>query len=150
MRSRTRMLVALGATALAVPAVAAAKPGNGHANGHGKPHNVMYVLKGTYGDGGVVSVSHGNAHAKRAGLVGTDVTVDLSAAKVSVADTNGDLAADASDVLAGDNVLVQARLPKGDPGAQPVAARKLIDKTNPEEDDASDDADEDQSEEGDE
>ena len=130
MTKRTRMLVVIGVTALAVPAYAAAKPGHGHANGHGKPHNVMYILKGTYGDGGVVSVTHGNGHAKRAGLVGTDVTVDLSAAKFTVADTNGDGTADASDVLVGDEVLVQARLPKGDPGVQPFAARHLVDQTN--------------------
>lgn len=139
MTKRTRMLVAIGATALVVPAYAAAKPGNGHANGHDKPHNVMYVLKGTYGDGGVVSVSHGNGHAKHAGLVGTDVTVDLSAAKITVADTNADGTTDASDVLVGDKVLVQARLPKGDPGVQPFAARHLVDQTNPADDDDGDD-----------
>lgn len=138
MTKRTRMLVAIGLTALAVPAAAAAKPGNGNANGHGKPHNVTYIVKGAYGEGGIVSVNHGNRHAKRAGLVGTDVTLDLSAAKISVADTNADGTADASDILAGDKVLVQARLPKGDPGAQPFAARHLVDQTNPAADDDDD------------
>lgn len=150
MTKRTRMLVAIGVTALAVPAYAAAKPGNGHANGHGKPHDVMYILKGTYGDGGVVSVSHGNGHVKHAGLVGTDdVTVDLSAAKVTVADTNADGTADASDVLVGDKVLVQARLPKGDPGVQPFAARHLVDQTNSADDDEGDDEGADDGDDGD-
>lgn len=139
MPKKTRMIVAIGVTALAVPASAAATPGNGHANGHGKTHNVMYILKGTYGDGGVVSVSHGNGHAKHAGLVGTDVTVDLSSAKITVADTNVDGTADLSDVLVGDKVLVQARLPKGDPGVQPFVARHLVDQTNPAADDLGDD-----------
>jgi hypothetical protein len=144
MTKRNRILVAIGIAALALPAYAAAKPGNGH----GKPHNAMYILKGTYGDGAIVSVDHGNAHAKRAGLVGTDVALDISAAKITVADTNADGTADASDVLAGDRVLVQARLPKGDPGTAPFAARHLVDQTNSadaadddEGDDEGDDAD---------
>jgi hypothetical protein len=125
MNKRKRIIVAIGVAALALPAYAAAKPGH-----ESKPHNGMYILKGTYGDGAVVSVDHGNAHAKHAGLVGTDVALDISAAKITVADTNADGTADASDVIAGDRVLVQARLPKGDPGVQPFAARHLVDQTN--------------------
>jgi hypothetical protein len=137
------LLILAGIAALALPAVAAGKPGHGNANGHGgQAHNVMYILKGTYGDGGIISVSRGNGHAKRAGLVGTDVTVDLSAARITVADTNADGTADVSDVVAGDQVLVQARLPKNDPGAQPFAARHLIDQTNPPVGDGEDQPDE--------
>ena len=143
MTTRSKMLAVVGAAALAVPAVAAGKPGNGNARGHGKPKSVQYVLKGSYAGNGVVSVSHGNGHAKRAGLVGTDVALDLSSAKISAADTNSDGVVDESDVLAGDRVLVQARLPKGDPGAQPFAARHLVDKTNPAEPESDGDEDED-------
>jgi hypothetical protein len=144
MTKRNRVLVAIGVAALALPAYAAAKPGHEH----GKPHNAMYILKGTYGDGAVVTVDHGNAHAKHTGLVGTDVALDLSAAKITVADTNADGTTDASDVLAGDRVLVQARLPKGDPGTAPFAARHLVDQTNSG-DEADDDQGEDDGDDGD-
>jgi hypothetical protein len=142
MNLKRTTLTALAIGALALPAAVAAKPGPGHGHGgggggHGHGHNptVMYVFKGTYADpaagAGVVAVDHGNGAAKKAGLVGEDVSFDLSNARIQVADTDGDGSATANDLQAGDRVQVQARLPKQDPGDQPFAAKKLIDKTNP-------------------
>jgi hypothetical protein len=121
------------AAVAAMPVAAGAKPGHGHGHGYGhsKPHNVSYVFKGAYAGSGVVSVAHGNAHARKAGLVGIDVAFDLTNSKVTVKDTNLDGVSDTSDVLAGDNVVVKAKLPKGDPGVQPFAAKHLVDQTNP-------------------
>jgi hypothetical protein len=56
-----------------------------------------------------------------------------------VADTDGDGTHDLTDVLDGDRVLVQARMAKGakfvapteGETAETIAARKLVDKTNP-------------------
>ena len=131
---RRSALVALGTAALAVPAAAAAHPGHGHANGHDKHPNVTYVFKGTYLGVGHFDVTHGNAHVRKNELLG-DVQFDLTGAKLSVADTNSDTLIDPTDVLVDDEVVVKARLPKGDPGSNPYAARHLVDQTNPAADD---------------
>ena len=82
----------------------------------------------------------GNAHARKGGFVGQAITVDLASAKLVVADTNGDGTLDVTDVKDGDRVLVQARIPRGtkfvapaegEEIAEAIAARKLVDKTNP-------------------
>ena len=151
--NKTALAVA-AVTAIAFPAAALADKGgvpNEHSAGHGNPHatetvsthgngvgpakGVSYVFKGTYAGAGVVTVAKGNAHVRKADLVGTDVAFDLSATKLSVADTNGDEAVTADDIVAGDKVVVKAKLPKGDPGAAPYAARHLVDQTNPAEED---------------
>src|SRR4051794_28931762 len=133
MNLKKAFLVALGTGALAVPAAALAKPGgdHGHGHGHGRNPTVMYVFKGSYGGDGAVAVNHGNGHVKKADLVGQDVQFDLSGARLVVADTNADGAVTADDVATGDRVLVQARLPKQDPGDQPFAASRLVDQSNP-------------------
>lgn len=139
-------------TAVAAPAAALADKGgvaNEHANGNatahgtGKPEGVgqgngvgpakgvAYVFKGTYAGASVVSVKKGNAHVRKAGLVDTDVTFDLSATKLRVDDTNGDSAVTIDDIAVGDKVVVKAKLPKGDPGVAPYAARHLVDQTHP-------------------
>jgi hypothetical protein len=128
------VLAALIAVAV-VPAALAAKGGNGKGKGQGKPHGVAYVFKGTYAGDSMVVVNHGNRHVKRAGYVGETVSFDLSEATVVVDDTNGDLVADLGDVAVDDRVLVRARLPRKDPPAQPLAARKLVDQTSPPSDD---------------
>jgi hypothetical protein len=84
-----------------------------------------------YTGDGAVSVERGNAHVKKAQLVGTSVSFNFEAAKLSVADTDLDGGADLDDVVTGDKVLVQARLSRQDPGPQPFAARKLVDQTRP-------------------
>ena len=104
------------------------KPGNG--NGHG-PKGVAYVFKGTYADSSTVDVNKGNKHVKNAGLVDTAVSFDFSAARISVGDVNGDGLADLADVAAGDRVVVKMKAPKADAGAQPFAARQLVDQTHP-------------------
>ena len=148
MKIRRSTALALGVAALAIPAAAVARPGHGHSNGHGKQHlvghghgkqhSVGYVYKGAYEGDGLVNVEHGNAHARKAALVGQDVQFDLTGAKLSVADTNADSIIDATDVLVGDAVVVKARLPKHDPGPQPFAARHLVDQTNAAADDGGD------------
>lgn len=116
--------------AAAVPAAGVAKPGHGHGHGHGGTHAVSYVFKGTYAGDNSVDVLRGNRHVRRAELVGATVGFDLTNTKLTVADTNADGAVDATDVVAGDAVVVKARLPKADPGAQPFAAKHLVDQTN--------------------
>jgi len=95
-----------------------------------KAHNVKYVFKGAYEGLGSVAVTRGNAHARKAGLTDTSVIFDLSSAKLVVDDTNGDGARTVEDIVVGDKVHVQARLPKGAAGAQPFPARKLVDQTH--------------------
>ncbi len=132
-RFRRSLIVALGVAALAIPAGAVAQPGThgqGKANGHVKVHNVAYVFKGVYKGESSVEVTAGNAHVKKAGLVGTTVTFDLSSAKIVVADTNGNGTQNLEDVKAGDKVLVKAMLPRKNPGTQPFAAKRLVDQTN--------------------
>jgi hypothetical protein len=146
MKLNSKAITAIGVVALALPVAAVAHPGSnhGHHNGQNKPHSVMYIFRGTYaGDGTTVSVTGGNHHSRAAGLVGGDVQFDLSSARISVADTNADTVMDLNDVVSGDSVLVQARLPKGDPGAQPLVARQLVDQTNSAVDDESTDTDDD-------
>jgi len=130
---------ATAAVALACASPAVATPGNGHGHGQGhgnaqgktKIHRVSYVFKGTWNADGTVSVKHGNAHVRRAHLVGTDVQFDLSGAKFVVADTDGDGAHTSADLTPGDRVVVKARLPRKDPGSQPFTAKMLIDQTHP-------------------
>ena len=131
----TKAAGAVAAIAMMTAPLAGAKPhqenpGQGHGNGHG-PKGVAYVFKGTYVDSATVAVTAGNKHVRNAGLVDTSVGFDFSAAKVSVGDVNGDGAANLADVAAGDRVVVKVKAPKGDPGAQPFAARQLVDQTQP-------------------
>ena len=139
MQSRyMRPLVVLGATAaLALPAAAVAK---GHAGEHGKgaehgqkaPKMRALNVRGevtAVGDGTVdVLVKGANHHGKA--LRGQTVTVDVSDARIRVRDVNGDGVRDLADVAVGDRVLVQSRIAKGsqpDP-AQPLVAKRMVDK----------------------
>lgn len=128
---RKNLIVALGVAALALPAAAVANNGHGQAKGHSKTHNVAYVFKGTYAGEGTVTVAHGNARVRKGGFIGQTVAFDLSAARITVADTNADTTTDLNDVQVGDKVLVKAMLPKNDPGTQPFAAKHLVDQTHP-------------------
>lgn len=136
-----RRAAAIGAVLAlgAAPAALAAKPddpgsqGQGHAGGHSKKGGkavVTYVFKGTYAGAGSVDVDHGNAHVKKAELVGTSATFDLTNARIVVADTNTDGTANADDVASGDRVVVKARLSRKDPGDQPYVAKQLVDQTH--------------------
>ncbi|HKP90404.1 MAG TPA: hypothetical protein VJT75_10575 [Thermoleophilaceae bacterium] len=148
----TRPLVALGVVAaLALPAAAAGKgPAHGPRGGvehggkadtgeHGKkpkaPRTRALNIKGTVsavGDGTVdVLVKHANHHGRA--LRDQTVTVDVSSARIVVRDVNGDGTRDLADVAVGDRVLVQSRIAKGaapDP-AQPLVAKRLVDKGAP-------------------
>ena len=165
--------MALGAAALAVPGTALAK--SDHAkkdkasektHKHGSQHESKpkkgktYIFKGIYKGDGVVTVAKGNSRVRKGGYVGQDVKFDLSAAKLVVADTDGVPGITAADVQAGDEVLVQARLPRGTkapaaeqpaatestddpvaeetPASDAIKARKLVDKTHPPVKDADD------------
>jgi len=136
MNKRT-IAVALGAAALAVPAAAVAQPGHGKDKPPKKAKTVNFVFKGTFTAPGTVTVSAGNAHVRKGGYVGTDVTFDLDDAKIIGVDTTADGKVDLADVADGDKVLVQARVAKGTkhgtaPGSE-LAARKLIDQTRAQE-----------------
>ena len=89
--------------------------------GHGQDHNplVGYVFEGLYAGDGSVAVQHGNRFVHKAGLVGSTVQFDLSNARLTVADTNGDGSVSADDVQSDDKVLVKARLQRLDPGERP-------------------------------
>jgi hypothetical protein len=158
MQSRfTRPLVALGVVvALALPAAAVGKgPGGGHGKGaehsqagkHGKkpqrPKTRALNIRGTVaavGDGTVDVLVNGANHHGRA-LRGQTVTVDVSAARIVVRDVNGDGTRDLADVAVGDRVLVQSRIAKGatpDP-AEPVVAKRLVDRGAPKSDPAPED-----------
>jgi hypothetical protein len=133
-----RHTIVAGAVALASVTPAVAAPGNGHGQGgdhgqaHGKAkvHNVTYVFKGTWNAATGLTVKHGNAHVRKAGLIGQDVQFDLTHAKLVVADTDGSGDLSAADIKDGDRVVIKARLPRKDPGTQPFAARMLVDQTN--------------------
>jgi hypothetical protein len=137
-------LLITGAVALASVTPAAATAASGHAGPHaqqhvashgkakgkGKAHNVSYVFKGTWNAAsGTVTVKHGNAHVRKAGLVGKDVKFDLTGSKLVVADTNADGSITAADLADGDRVVVKARLPRKDPGPQPFKAKMVVDQT---------------------
>ena len=137
-----RRAAALGAVSalVAAPAAFAVKPADpgsqGHGHGKAGAHSkkggnavVMYVFKGVYAGAGSVDVARGNAHVKKAELVGT-VSFDLADAKIVVSDTNSDGTANADDVATGDRVVVKARLPRKDPGDQPYTAKQLVDQTH--------------------
>jgi len=183
------MAVVLGAAVLAVPGSAIAKGDHGKGSGKEKAKSHQkaekhskgkkdkkakaakgktFVFKGVYKGAGVVTVGSGNGRVRKGGFVGQDVTFDLSAAKLVVADSDGVPGVTLADVLAGDKVLVQAKLPKGTKAAAPVAAksdddaageeapaglkaRKLVDLTRPPaasggDDDSADDEQEQESE----
>jgi hypothetical protein len=132
------MLAVVAAFALASVSPAVADPGNGHghgpstAPGHTKTHNVTYVFKGTWNAAdSSVTVKHGNHHVRKAGLIGQNVTFDLTGAKLVVADTDGNGSKTTADIKDGDTVVVKARLPRKDPGAQPFKAKMLIDQSAP-------------------
>ena len=129
---RRNLIVALGLVALAVPSAAIANKGENQGQGKGKSkvHNVAYVFKGVYEGESLVEIKAGNSRVRKGGFVGETVSFDLSTARIVVADTNADGTTDLNDVVTGDTVVVKAMLPKGEPGSQPFAAKRLVDQTN--------------------
>jgi hypothetical protein len=147
-----KRVAALGAVAAlaAAPAAFAAKPpdpgsqGAGHGQA-GQPHGqsgqhgqapaehgnplVTYVFKGTYAGNSSVDVKRGNARVRKANLVDTTVSFDLGSATIVASDTNTDQQVTLDDVAVGDKVVVKARLLRKEAGAQPYAAKQLVDQT---------------------
>jgi hypothetical protein len=148
--SKRMIAVVLGAAVLAVPGTAVAGPAEKVAKQQNKTKGkkdkpakakkaVTFVFKGVYNGDGVVTVQSGNAHAKKGGYVGKDVTFALASAKVVAAEFDNVPGPTAADLQVGDQVLVQARLPRGTkapaageaPAPAAIVARKVIDKTHP-------------------
>ena len=133
-KSPRRVAALLGLGVLLVPAVAGAKPGP-KAEKPAKPDKPAktstYVFKGIWHADGSVTVSAGNAKVRKGGFVGETVAFDVTGAKLRVADTDADGAVTVADLLEGDKVVVQAKLPRTDPGEAPFAARKVVDQTHP-------------------
>jgi hypothetical protein len=127
---RVAVLLGIGIV-FAAPVVAGAKPGPKKEK-PAKPVKVStYVFKGVWHADSTVTVSGGNAKVRKGGFVGETVAFDVSAAKLRVADTDADGALTAADLAEGDKVVVQAKLPRTDPGEAPFAARKVVDQTHP-------------------
>lgn len=102
----------------------------------------QYNFHGTYtGTDGLevgqvsVTITSGNKWVRRSGLIGQTVVFDASTARIRVADVNTDGSANLSDLVIGDAVLLQARLPRVLPLTPPLKAWKVVDKTNPPVDD---------------
>ena len=129
-RNIRNLLLAVGVTLLVLPAAVS----EGRQREQHAPHAakaVEYVFKGTFNVAdSSVTVAKGNRHVRRAGLVGVKVVFDLTAARIRVADANGDGKRDASDLQDGDKVVVKARLPRREPGTGPFVAAKLVDQTH--------------------
>ena len=144
-----RHSIVAGALVLASVTPAVADPGNGNgnakghtkgqqqatshgkANGKTKVHNVTYVFKGTWTAATGLTVKHGNRFVRKGGFIGQNVQFDLSKAKIVADDTDGDGKKTLADVKDGDKVVIKARLPRKDPGAQPFSAKMLVDQTHP-------------------
>jgi hypothetical protein len=102
---------------------------------HARPQEVRqvaYRFQGTFhvADSSV-TVLGGNRHVRRAAFVGQTVTFDLSAARVRVADVNGDGSRDAADLQDGDTVVVRAFAPRrAVPHSAPLAASRVVDRSH--------------------
>ena len=100
-------------------------------HGPKRDRQAAYVFKGTFiTAGSSVSVLKGNRHVRRAGLVGQTVAFDLSAARIRVADVNGDGMRDAADLQNGDMVLVKAFAPRHSAHAGRFVAQKVVNQTH--------------------
>ncbi len=127
--TRATIAAASAALLLAAPAVAVAKkPEDKGSKGKGSK-TVSFVLKGTYEGGSTVLVAKGNGPAKKAGLVGETVTLDLSRAKIVADDVNADGIRNVDDVQVGDKVVVKVKAPRGTTAEDTLVARQLVDQT---------------------
>ncbi len=142
--------IALATTVLALAAAPAtlAKQGGGRADHGGGPHATKpatahdhaklrhVVAKGTIvsiESSGIVVVHVAKANHHGNALVGQDVRFDLSQARLSAADTDGDGAVTVADLAVGDHVVIKTAKLAPD-AAQPLVARQLVDQTHPESD----------------
>ena len=120
-------VLTLGVFLLVLPAAIS----DGHErHGPRQDRQAAYVFKGTFiAAGSSVSVLKGNRHVHLAGLVGETIAFDLAAARVHVADVNGDGLRDAADLQDGDVVVVKAYAPRRAPGAGRFVAHQVVDQT---------------------
>jgi hypothetical protein len=99
-------------------------------HGPRQDRTAAYVFKGTFNAAGSsVSVLKGNRHVRRAGLVGQTLAFDLAAARVRVADVNGDGLRNAADLQDGDVVVVKAYAPRRGPGVGRFVAHQVVDQS---------------------
>ena len=99
-------------------------------HGPRQDRQATYVFKGTFiAADSSVNVLKGNRHVRRSGLVGQTLAFDLAAARVRVADVNGDGMRDAADLQGGDLVVVKAYAPRRAPGAGRFVAHKVVDQS---------------------
>jgi hypothetical protein len=99
-------------------------------HGPRQDRQAAYVFKGTFiAAGSSVSVLKGNRHVRRAGLVGQTLAFDLAAARVRVADVNGDGMRDVADLQDGDLVVIKAYAPRRAPGAGRFVAHMVVDES---------------------
>ena len=134
--ARTLFAATAALAVLALPAAADAKPHGGKSQGH----KVSLLLRGSW-SGGELQVKGGNRAARRAGLVGQSVSLDLAGAKLRVKDRNGDGARDEEDLQDGDRVVVQVRVARGDVASGTLTVRKLVAHAQADDDSADDPAD---------
>lgn len=156
MKTINRSAIAASALALALAPAALAHPGGGpggnppqaqhgqgsqHGQGHHKAKKV--VAKGTVvsydATTGTLTVHVTKANHHGAGMVGTDVQFDVSTARFVAADTNNDGKVDATDLVAGDKVVVKTTNVAGSDGR--YAAKQVVDQTHPAASDTTDTTD---------
>ena len=100
-------------------------------HGPKQDRQAAYVFKGAFHTAdSSVAVLKGNRHVRRAGLIGQTVAFDLSAARVRVADVNGDGMRDVADLQEGDMVVVKAFAPRRSSNAGRFMAHKVVDQTH--------------------
>lgn len=144
------IIAAAAAAALCAPVAAQAQGGHGHGHGqglsqlqspgHGRgadqraakgPKTRNVIVKGTVASvaDNVVTVDVKRANHHGHALVGQQVQLDVSAARLQVKDVNGDGTRDVNDVAVGDRVLAQLRVPRGSAPdlTQALATRRLLD-----------------------
>ena len=143
--------------ALAAPAAATAKQGNkgerpdkSASKGPKGPKFKTVIFKGDVVsvDGSNVTVLVRKGNSRGRAYATQQLVLDLTSARVSVADVNGDGARDVLDVVAGDGFVAQVRVPRGetlDP-ATALVTRRFVDTGAPEVDE-DDDEDEQETEE---
>lgn len=136
-----RTLVVLGtAAALAAPAAATAKNGNkgerpDRSTTKGPKFNTV-IFKGDVVsvDGANVTVLVKKGNSRGRAYATQQLVLDLTSARVSVSDVNGDGARDVLDVVAGDRFVAQVRVPRGEvlDAETALVTRRFVDKGAPE------------------
>ena len=106
-----------------------------------KAKKAAYVARGTVAavDAGAQTVTvsipdrKGATNRRARAWRGTDVTFDVSGAKLRVRDRNGDGSRDLADVAAGDLAGVLCKLPRvlGEGDVQPFAAKRVVVRRKP-------------------